>query len=458
MIFNDLRAFIDFLEKNGELKRVAKPVDPKFELGAICRKVVASQGPALYLEKLNGSDIPVLTNLLATRRRVAMALGCEEQEILNIWLERTEKAIQPELVASGPCQQVVKTDDFDITRFPVPILWSKGDGGPYITFGISVCKDPKTGISNAGIYRMHIKGPKKIGANLHPNSHAGICLGIAESLGRPLEFALVSGVDPVTYIASLGQLDFNEDEFALAGSLRGSPLPLVKCKTVDLEVPAEAEIVMEGKLLPDVREVEGPFGEWTGYVSGAAPKPVFEISCITHRKDPIYVTTYEGYPTIGVSTTLQAVGREAIWLRRISSYSCPTVKDVHFTDGGLGALHVVVSIKKHAEGQAKNIICDLLRSPSIKHVVLVDDDIDARDMKMVEWAIATRVQADQDVTIMPAMAGMRLDPSQPAFPSGLGAKMGIDATKPLAKEFPPLVESPKEVMDMVEAQWDSYGI
>jgi 2,5-furandicarboxylate decarboxylase 1 len=227
---------------------------------------------------------------------------------------------------------------------------------------------------------------------------------------------------------------------------------------VDIEVPSHAEIVLEGRVLPKVREEEGPFGEWTGYMSGRAPRPVVEFTCLTHRKDPIYEVTYEGFPVWGPTNVMQAVAREPEWLKRIRSHTCPTVKDVHFTFGGCAGLHVVVSIKKQVEGQGKNVLLDLLRSNQTKLAIVVDDDIDARDLHQVEWAIATRFQADRDLIVVSGAAGMKLDPSQPNFPDGVGAKMGIDATRKLNAEFPPMNRIPEEVMARIKREWKSYGI
>ncbi|MFQ5851561.1 MAG: hypothetical protein ACE5JU_13365 [Candidatus Binatia bacterium] len=178
---------------------------------------------------------------------------------------------------------------------------------------------------------------------------------------------------------------------------------------------------------------------------------------MTHRQRPFYLTTYEGLPIYGPTNVLQAVAREPVWFEYIRSYSCPTIKDIHFTPGGCAVLHVVVSIRKHVEGQAKNVIADVLRSHSAKHVVVVDDDIDARDVTQVEWAIATRVQPDRDVVIMPGAAGLKIDPSQPDFPSGVGAKMGIDATRPLDKRYPEMVSFPEDLVKQIEAKWKAYG-
>src|SRR3990172_3876985 len=457
MAYYDLREFVLALEEKGELKRVKAEVNPEYELAGICIRNIAQRGPVLLFENVKGSVTPVLNNPFVSRRLVALALQCKEEDLLKVWMERAEKKISPIIVKDGPCKEV-KVRNPDLTRFPVLILWHEGDGGPYITFGQFICKDPETGRRNVGIYRIQVKGPQRGGLLIKPPQHAGVCLEKAETMGRPLEFAVAIGTEPASYLCTQAPLGFGEDEYELASSLRQAPLELVKCETVDIEVPAHAEIVLEGRVLPNVREDEGPFGEWTGYMSGRAPRPVIEFTCLTHRRDPIYEVTYEGYPIWGPTNVMQAVAREPEWFKRISSHTCPTVRDVHFTFGGCAGLHVVVSIKKQAEGQGKNVLMDLLRSNQTKLAIVVDDDIDVRDLHQVEWAIATRFQADHDLIVVSGAAGMKLDPSQPNFPDGVGAKMGIDATPKLNARFPSANRIPEEVMARIKRDWKSYGI
>ena len=457
MAYYDLREFVLALEEKGELKRVKRKVNPEFELAGVCIESITQRGPVLLFENVKGSETPVLNNPFVSRRLVALALQCREEDLLKVWMERAEKKISPIIVKDGPCKEV-KVRNPDLTRFPVLILWHEGDGGPYITFGQFICKDPETGRRNVGIYRIQVKGPQRGGLLIKPPQHAGVCLEKAETMGRPLEFAVAIGTEPASYLCTQAPLGFGEDEYELASSLRQAPLELVKCETVDIEVPAHAEIVLEGRVLPNVREDEGPFGEWTGYMSGRAPRPVIEFTCLTHRRDPIYEVTYEGYPIWGPTNVMQAVAREPEWFKRISSHTCPTVRDVHFTFGGCAGLHVVVSIKKQAEGQGKNVLMDLLRSNQTKLAIVVDDDIDVRDLHQVEWAIATRFQADHDLIVVSGAAGMKLDPSQPNFPDGVGAKMGIDATRKLNARFPPANRIHEEVMARIKRDWKSYGI
>jgi 2,5-furandicarboxylate decarboxylase 1 len=302
---------------------------------------------------------------------------------------------------------------------------------------------------------MQMKGGSRLGFNSRPPQHAGVAQAKAEARGEPLEIAVAIGCDPALIMASQAVGSYEMDEVALAGAFRGAPVPLVKCKTVDLEVPATAEIVLEGEVLPEARELEGPFGEFTGYYSAAAPRGVLRVKALTRRTDPIYVGTYEGKPPVNTHV-LQAVAREPIFFADIRRSVCPTVKDVVVTEAGCASLHVVVSIKQLRAGQARNVGCELIKSNLVKHVVVVDDDIDVRDPGAVEWAIATRVQGARDILIAPKMAGMVLDPSQYDFPSGLGDKIVVDATRSFG-HHEELIEFPADLDAAVEAKWGRYG-
>jgi 2,5-furandicarboxylate decarboxylase 1 len=232
---------------------------------------------------------------------------------------------------------------------------------------------------------------------------------------------------------------------------------VVRCKTVDLEVPATAEMVIEGLYLPEEVEHEGPFGEFTGYYSGASMRGVVQVTAVTTRRDPYYLATYEGKPP-GNTHVLHSLAREPVWYEMLRRDACPTIKDINVTYAGSSCLHVIVSMKPLTHGHARNVGLELLRVPNIKHAVIVDDDIDVRDMTAVEWAIATRVQADRDVIILPGMGGMHLDPSQPHFPTGVTAKMIIDATAPLSGRLEGLITFPPEKIAAIDGRWAEFGL
>jgi UbiD family decarboxylase len=452
--FDDLRAFMRALEARGELVRVREPVSPEFEIGLICKKLNDARGPAALFEGIPGSPMPVLANLFPTRQRVALALGIDERDLIPHWLDCLQRPVEPTLVAEGPCQEVV-IEAPDLTALLPRLIWHPQDGGPMITLGMSICRDPDSGIRNLGLYRLQMQGGDRLGFNSRPPQHAGVAQAKAEARGEPLEVAVVMGGDPALYLASQAVGSYELDELALAGAFRNAPVPLVKCKTVDLEVPATAEIVLEGEVLPNVREMEGPFGEFTGYYSAAAPRGVMRVKAMTRRTNPIYLGTYEGKPPVNTHV-LQAVAREPIFFADVRRSVCPTVKDLVVTEAGCASLHVIVSIKQLRAGQARNVGFELIKSNLVKHVVVVDEDIDVRDPAAVEWAIATRVQGAKDILVAPRTAGMPLDPSQYDFPSGLGDKVIVDATRSFG-HHEELIEFPPELEAAVAEKWGRYG-
>ncbi|MBI2368706.1 MAG: UbiD family decarboxylase [Deltaproteobacteria bacterium] len=454
MMQHDLRWFLELLDARGELVRVKEEVAPHLEVAAICRDLAYQQGPAVLFEHVQGCGMPVVANLFSKRQRLADALGITEAELREHWLRAFAQPIEPELVSGGPCQEVVESR-VDLTTFIPNILWHPKDGGPYIPFGLSIVKDPDTGRRNMAIYRIQIKGPTRLGMKLQPPHHGGVAQAKAAARGERLEIAIAIGGDPALHIASQALVPYGVDEIALAGALRGRPIPLVRCQSVDLEVPAFAEIVLEGVVLTELTETEGPFGEFQGYYSGAAPRQVVEIRRITHRHAPLYLATYEGRP-IGNTHILQAAARDPLYFKQIQDTVCPTVRDVCVTYGGNACYHVVVSIRQQAAGQAKNVALELLKDSRVKHVVVVDHDVDIRNPIEVEWAIATRFQADRDLLILPGMASQHLDPSQPAHPSGLGCKLAVDATVPFGQRFD-VIEFPPEVERLVAERWERYG-
>lgn len=453
MPYYDMRQYLRRLDEAGQLVRVAKPVSPDLEVGMLCRELADRRGPAALLENVGGASMPVLVNLFGTRERAAMALEIEESALLSHWRRALDAPVPPVIVDQGPCQEVEV--EVDLTRNLPNILWNVGDGGPYITFGLVFARDPETGRTNMSVYRMQIKGPNKVGIKAQAPKHAGVMFMKAEERGQPLEIAVAIGADPALYLASQADVPLGTSEVEVAGALRGAPVEMVRCRTVDLEVPATAEIVLEGRIEPGVRELEGPFGEFMGYFSGASQRQVVHFQHMSQRRDPLYLATYEGRPTLETHV-LHALSKEAVYFNQIQSYVCPTVRDVYISYGGCTIAHVYVSIKQQAAGQARNVALELLKSHLVKMVVVVDEDVDVRDPEQVEWAICTRMQADRDVLILPGMASLHLDPSQPEHPSGLGAKMLIDATKPLGKQFD-LIELPRDVLARVRANWHEYG-
>jgi UbiD family decarboxylase len=458
-LVQDLRSFLQLLEDKGELATIKSSVSLKQEIGAVCLRNLRNNGPGLLFERAGDHDIRLAVDLLASRRRYALALGVEAEELAAEWNRRTKDLLPPVLVENGMCQQnVLVGDQVDLTDLPVPI-WNDLDGGPYLTLGCHISKDPDSQIRNVGIYRNQIHDRNTLGILVEPYGHLRHQWNKRPK--EPFPVAIVLGADPVVPMAAVAPVPYGRDELAVAGALRGRPIELVRCVTVPLEVPASAEIVIEGEIwLDDLRE-EGPFGEFTGYYGGhRASRPIIRVKAITHRDRPILHAVYEGTPPSG-SAIIVAVPREAELLRQIS---LPGVKRAHMTRGGGGALHAVLSVDKPYEGFGKYVGLAVLGTTagrSVKQVIIVDDDIDPADPLQVEWAIATRVQPHRDIEILSDLPGIILDPSLPRGDHSrraLTSKMIIDATRYDAKDFAPVCLPSANAMAKVERDWSRYGI
>lgn len=421
MICTSLRDWLTLLEQEKILKTVTKQVDLKHELAAIGKK--ADGKYALKFVNTGGS-MPVVTSFGGSRALLAKAMGVEVHQVAEHFAQAQENPMKCVLVdkSNAPVKEFV-TFDVDLSKLPIPIHHEK-DSGAYITAALLIAKDPETGARNVSIHRLQVSGANRLGILILPR-HLYNFYQKAEAENKPLEIALAIGVDPILLLASQALAPLGFDEFTIASRLYGKPLELVKCETVDLEVPAQAEIVLEGRLLPSVREMEGPFGEYPKYYGPASLKSVIELTAMTSRKNPIYHTIV---PATMEHCLLGAIPREGGMLQLIRN-TVPTTLGVHLTAGGTCRYHAVIKIDKKSEGEAKNaIFAALSSSHEIKHVVVVDKDVDIFNMEDVEWAIATRSQAGRDVFIVERAAGNKLDPSTD---DGVCDKMGIDATVPL---------------------------
>lgn len=433
MPFTDLRQFLAVLEERGDLVRIHEEVDPKFEIAAYIRKTSDLGGPALLFERVKGSSMPVLGGIFAHRRRAVLALDATPEDAVNKFNDAIANLVPTRRVAKGPCQEVVhRNEEADLTRLPIP-TYSAKDCNPYITVGMVVSQDPETGTKNASIYRMEMKGARRLGILCSATHHLAMQLEKAEA--RPdssgLEVAIVLGPSPATLMATQWEAPYGVDELALAGALHGQPVEVVKCQTVDLEVPASAEIVIEGRILPGVREMEGPFGEYTGYYTDTSPKPVIEVTAITHRKDAIFQALLTGVPTTE-NHVVKMVPLEATYYNMLK-VRFPGVKAVHFPGAGAVGLMVVVSMRQLVKYEARSVIMAVLSAHRNKLVVVVDEDIDPYNLEQVMWAVCTRAQPDQDMTIVPRLAGGYLDPS--SRERDANCCLGIDATRPFGQPF-----------------------
>jgi 2,5-furandicarboxylate decarboxylase 1 len=348
--------------------------------------------------------------------------------------------IPPRKISSGPCKEVVlKSEDADLSRFPIPIF-SQNDSGPFITAGLVISKDPESARSNTSIYRLQVHGPRRMGVKAQQLHRQ---LRNAEAKGQGLPVAIAIGTDPALMLASQWDAPYGVDELELAGALRGEPVEVVRAETVDLMVPATAEIVIEGYIHPQIREIEGPFGEVGGYSTPRFPKPVIEVTAITHRKNPIFQAALTGMPTTE-NHVLRQIPMEASYYWELKKRH-PGVTAVHFPAAGAILFLVVIAMKQTYLYEARNAIASMFATRRNKIIIVVDDDVDIYDMEKVMWAVATRSRPEEDVVVFPRLSTSGMDPS--AFrlegtDSFWNSGLGIDATKPYGQPFPDIVEIP----------------
>ncbi|CAA7612251.1 UbiD family decarboxylase [Magnetospirillum sp. SS-4] len=495
MPYDSLRDFIARLERTGRLKRVAAPVSPHLEMTEIQTRLLAEGGPAVLFENVVRSDgskypMPVLVNLFGTVERVAWGMDREPHQLREVgetlaflkqpeppggWREalemlplaRTVMAMRPRTVGSAPCQQVVLTgDQIDLSRLPIQGCWP-GEPAPLITWPLVVTQGPNAGDDkrdgfNLGIYRMQVTGRdttlmrwlKHRGGAQHFQRWTAAGKG-------PMPAAVVIGADPGTIIAAVTPVPETLSEYQFAGLLRGRKVDLVECRTVPLKVPAEAEIVLEGHVMPDESGPEGPYGDHTGYYNSVEDFPVFRISAITMRKDPIYLSTFTGRPPDEPSVLGEALNEVFIPLL---TQQFPEIVDFWLPPEGCSYRIAVVSIKKAYPGHAKRVMFGiwsfLKQFMYTKFVIVVDDDINARDWKDVMWAISTRMDPARDITVIEGTPIDYLDFASPE--SGLGGKLGLDATNKWPpethREWGEKIRMSDEVIDTVTRRWAEFGL
>lgn len=421
------RTWLEYLQSQGRLAVVTQRVGLQFEAAAVAKKLDGSK--AVYFTHVEDYPIPVVSGICSTREDFAEALDTGPSGIIPKFTKAMASPLPCRSVDNGEAsvKENIIREHIDLMKLlPIPVHHEK-DSGNYITAGLFIVRDPVTRKQNVSIHRLQVSGKDRLGALLLPR-HTHHLYKQAEEAGRPLECAIVIGVDPITLLASQASTPFGVDELEISGALRGEPLEVVRCETVDIDVPAHAEIVLEGKILPHVREPEGPFGEFPKYYGPRSDKEVVQITAVTHRNHPIFYTIVPaGYEHL----LLGGLPREASLFQTIRQ-TVPTVKAVHMSVGGTCRYHAVVSIKKRNDGEAKNaMLAAFANSFDIKHVVVVDEDVDIFNMEEVEWAIATRFQAERDLVVVHGAQGSKLDPSTD---DGIGAKMGLDCTIPLQSE------------------------
>ena len=481
MAYDDLRDFIRALEKNNQLKRIPFEVDPRLEITEFADRSVKNGGPALLFEKPKGSKVPLLVNGFASMRRMEIALQVgsvdEVAKRISDYLEMRMPegllnklkmlpklaemgAFFPKIVSKGACQEVIKTDGFSLYDFPVLTCWP-GDGGPFITLPMVFTKNPETGKRNCGMYRMQVYDERTTGMHwqTHKQGAEHYRRRFAEGQKR-MDVSVAIGSDPATMYSAILPLPPDLDEMMIAGFLRGSPVEMVRCQTNDLEVPANAEIVLEGYVEIGESRREGPFGDHTGYYSLADDYPVFHITCITHRKDPIYATTIVGPPPMEDFYMGKAIERIFLPLMRMQ---LPEVRDMCMPAEGIFHNIMLVSIRKSYPGHARKVmsaIWGLGQAMFTKCIVVVDEDVDVQNGSEVAWRALNNIDPERDIqfTMGPIDS---LDHASRLV--NYGSKMGVDATKKwpgegFTREWPEVLRMSPDVKKRVDELWTKAGL
>ncbi|MDO8736481.1 MAG: menaquinone biosynthesis decarboxylase [Thermoleophilia bacterium] len=475
MAIDDLRQFIEALKREGELVEIDEPVDPELEITEITDRVSKANGPALLFRNAKGSNMPVLINQFGSMKRMSMALGGRDLDeiaaelggVLEMQVPQgivaKVKALgklknladsAPKMVKNAPCQEVVMEQP-NLDALPILKTWP-GDGGPFITLPVVFTKDPD-GRRNAGMYRLQKFDAATTG--MHWHIHKDGAENFREG-GDRVEVAVAIGTDPATTYAATAPLPKGIDEMMLAGFLKGSPVEMVKCKTIDMEVPATAEIILEGYVEKGELRREGPFGDHTGYYSLAGDYPVFHLTCITHRRDPIYATTVVGRPPMEDCFLGKATERLFLPLLRMT---LPEMVDMNLPLEGVFHNCAILSIKKSYPMHAKKVmsaVWGLGMMSLTKFVVIVDEHVNVHDESEVAWRVFNNVDPQRDVLLTEGPLDV-LDHSSPT--ANYGAKMGLDATKTWAtegheREWPDDIAMTEEVRKMVDEKWSRLGI
>jgi 4-hydroxy-3-polyprenylbenzoate decarboxylase len=482
MAYSDLRDFVRALEKNHELKRIPFEVDPYLEITEFADRAVKSGGPALFFEKPKGSSIPVLINSFASKKKMEIALEVDSvDEVASRIAEYLEMrmpegliaklkmlpklaevgAFFPKIVSGGPCKEVVRRDKFSLAEFPILHCWPQ-DGGRFITLPMVFSKNPDTGKRNCGMYRMQIFDERTTGMHwqTHKQGAEHYRRLLKEGKQARMDVAVAIGSDPATMYSAILPLPPDLDEMMIAGFLRGKPVEMVKCETSDIEVPANAEIVLEGYVeLGEVRR-EGPFGDHTGFYSLEDDYPVFHITCVTHRKNPIYATTIVGPPPMEDFYMGKAVERIFLPLMRLQ---LPEIRDICMPAEGIFHNMILVSIRKSYPLHARKVmhaIWGLGQAMFSKCIVVVDEDVNVQDVREVAWKALNNIDPERDIQfVMGPIDSLDHSSRLPNY----GSKMGVDATRKWKEEgfvrpWPDVIRMSDEVKLRVDQLWKKAGL
>lgn len=447
------RGVLKRLEASGDLHRIVRQVDARFEIGSVLQ--LRDRGQAQLFGDVAGHDMPVVGNIMNSRQRIAALLGIEKAALHQVILDALTTPIAPELVDTAPVQEVVHRDGIDLARLlPVP-TWFEHETGAYITAGVIVAKDPETGRRNVSIARLRLDGSGRVMVGIAKNHHLNLLAEKARKLGQTLPIAVAIGNHPAVLLGSQMYLGLGDDEYDIVGGLLGEPLHLVECLTVPLEVPAGAEIVLEGEIDAGDLVDEGSVSEFHGFYVSYGPGTGGTIRCVTHRGDAVYQAILPGYAS--EHCLLGAIAIEAVCCQALRR-SIPAVRRVLVTDGGMGRLHAIIVMHRPRFGEGKRaIILAMGLINLLKHVIVVEDDIDPEDQTAVEWSLAARFRGHEDLVILP---GMKADRCDPVHENLTITKIGMVAcTRPGDGERGTLSEfarPPSDILETVRARLDDY--
>ncbi|MGZ9188234.1 MAG: UbiD family decarboxylase [Candidatus Binatia bacterium] len=469
MAYNDLQEYLTRLEAAGKLHWIEQRVDPSWEVSAITRHSFDRYGwndrPALGFRQVGVSEFPLVIGVIGGSPEIyALALSTTVDKIPEVWERGQRHPIDPVIAPTGLCKEIIlPSSGIDLGSLP-QVVWTPNlDPGPYITAPVIITKDAETGRRNVGTYRLQLKGANRLGLYVGGAQHAARHIRQYEALKKDMPIAIAIGMDPTIVLTSISKFPYGTDEFFVAGGLRGEPVPLVQCETVDLQVPANAEIVLEGVLRAGYREPEGPFGEFSGYMSPGGQQPVIDVTCITRRRTPVYHSFLSQMPP-SESSCIRSLSRSAGLFHHLRNVLGLPVQDVHFTEAGGASGMLVISMKKEYPEQVKEVAWGAwsLMNKEGKFTVVVDDDIDVRNPFQVEWAMGFRAQPARDSFIVDGVVPSGVDPSTAAsdIPQHdprrrRGSKMLIDATR--KHPYPPAARVPKEFIDKATLKWSEYG-
>jgi 2,5-furandicarboxylate decarboxylase 1 len=437
MAFSGIKDYIEYLKENGELLTLSTPLSPKFEISTILSELGKKEAPAFLFENVKGHQLPVIGNLLGTKKRLSMALGVDQENFFENALSKLEKRIPPVLVKDrSPKEVITQKQKIDLLKL-LPILTHySNDSGPYITSGITSARDPKNGVIGRGLHRMEVRGKNELGISLL-NPPLSEIFAHYKKENRKMDVATVIGVDPAILIGSISKIPRGVDKLSVAGGLRGEPVAMVKAETADIDIPANAEIVIEGFIDPKGKERDGTLGESSGYYMTFSKSPTIHVMAITCRKEAIYQAIVPW--SLEVDNLLYLVhGLDFVpKMKR----EIPSLKQIHLIPGTFGS-HAVMSIGTDQKGEVRRALTLALSFPNIKKAIIVDEDVDPENDQDVEWALATRFQGDRDLIVVPDLRGQPIDPSSKE--RFLTTKIGMDATRPQKEGFEK-ADVPKEV-------------